>query len=806
MIRNYIKTAWRNLVKNRVFSFINVFGLAVGLTCCMLIAAYLYSELTYDTYSANYKQLYRIGVKTLANGGMTDFASVDVAVGEGIKHTYPEVLAYTRIVRQGPMFVTFGDRQFKESNTALVDANFLQIFSVPLIQGDEKTALTEPNSVVINHDLAVKYFGNDQPIGKMLKLGPTLMKVTGVIDKVPDNSHFHFDAFVSMSTIAHNLQQTWSNVGFYTYLLLDKNADPKKLEAQFPKLVAEHVVPEVQRDMGVSLAEAQKAVNTFIFYLIPITDIHLHTSTKYDLEPNGDISYVYIFGALAVFILLLACINFTNLSTASSAKRSKEVGIRKVMGSLKEWLVTQFLVESVMLTVFSMLLALGFVYLLLPYFNNLAGKHITIRFFLNYKALLIGLALTLLVGIMAGLYPAFFLSSFRIINVLKGNTGTAEPAKKNLLQSSLVVFQFTVSTALIICTFIVYQQLHFMQNKKLGYDKDQLLVLNDTYTLGNNEFAFKDQLMHDSRVLDATVTTDIPGNGNMNGTEIYAKERQGDETKNEIHCNIYRVDGNYLQTLGIKLIGGRNISPDFPGDSSSVVINQAAQRELGWGNTDPIGKTIVRSGRREYTVVGIVSDFNYASVKDKVAPLMMLASHRHGNIILKIKTADVSGLLGSIKNQWNKYKASGPFSYYFVDEQFASLYSSEERTGKIFTSFAVVAVIIAGLGLFGLAAFMIKQRVKEIGIRKVLGASSFNITAMLSRDFLKLVLIAIIIAFPVTWFAMHKWLQAFAYRINIQWWIFILAGVMALLIAVITISFQSVKAALANPVKSLRSE
>jgi putative ABC transport system permease protein len=804
MIRNYLKTAWRNLVKNKVFSFINVFGLAVGLACCMFIASYLYSELTYDTYSANYKQLYRVGITTVGNGTSSDFPCVDVAVGPGMKSAYPEVLAETRLMQRGPIFVTYNNKQFKENKIVMADSNFLQLFSIPLLQGGNKHALVEPKSIVINSDMAKKYFGDGPALGQMLKVGNDLMKVTGVIDKVPDNSHFHFDAFISMTTFPEQ-PQTWSNVNYFTYLLLDKNADPKKLQAKFPQLVAQHVVPEIQHDMGVSLAEAQKAVNSFLFFLRPITDIHLRTSTKFDLEPNGDISYIYIFGALAVFILLLACINFTNLSTASSSKRSKEVGIRKVLGTIKEWLITQFLVESVMLTLLAMILALGMVFLLLPYFNDLAGKHITMAFFLNYKAIAIGVGLTLLVGIIAGLYPAFFLSSFKIISVLKGSSGS-EPAKKNFLQSSLVVFQFTVSTALIIATFIVYQQLHFMQNKKLGYDKDQLLVLNDTYTLGNDEFAFKDQLTHDHRVVNATVSTDIPGNGNMSGTEIYPKERQSDETKNEIHTNIYRVDANYLPTLGIKLLEGRNVSPDFPGDSSSVVINQAAQRELGWGNVDPLGKTIVRSGRREYTVVGLVADFNYASVKDKVAPLMMLAYHRHGNIILKIKTSDVSGLLSDIKKQWGDYKAASPFSYYFVDEQFASLYSSEQRTGKIFTSFAVIAIIIAGLGLFGLAAFMIKQRVKEIGIRKVLGASSANITRMLSFEFLKLVLIAILISFPITWFAMYKWLQDFAYRINIQWWVFILAGLAALIIAFITISFQSIKAALANPVKSLRSE
>ncbi len=803
MIRNYIKTAWRNLVKNKVFSFINVFGLAVGLACCMFIAAYLYSELTYDTYSVNSKQLYRVGVYALGNGSVANFPMVDVAVGQGMKNAYPQILASTRLTNK-PVFVSYKDRKFKEQKVAVTDANFLQLFSIPLIQGATKTALTEPHSIVITAELAKKYFGSESSIGKTLKVNNDLMKVTGVIDKIPDNSHFHFDAFISMSTYPDQ-PQTWSNVGYYTYLLLGKDADPKKLEAQFPQLVAKYVVPEVQHDMGVSLAEAQKSVNSFKFYLQPITDIHLHSSTKYDIEPNGDVSYVYIFGALAVFILLLACINFTNLSTASSAKRSKEVGIRKVLGSLKQWLITQFLVESVMLTLFSMIFALGIVFLLLPYFNDLSGKHVSISFFINYNALLIGMGLTLFVGLLAGLYPAFFLSSFKILNVLKGSLGT-EPAKKNFLQSSLVVFQFTISTALIIATFIVYQQLHFMQNKKLGYNKDQLLVLSDTYSLGNNEYAFKQQLLRDSRTVNATISTNIPGNGNVGGTQVYPQERTGDENKNEIHMNIYQVDGNYLPTLGISLAEGRNISPDFPADSASAIINQAAVHELGWDHTEPIGKTIVRSGRRAFTVVGVVKDFNYTSAKEKVAPLMLLPVHRHGAIIMRIKPADASGLLRDIRKQWDDYKVDGPFSYYFVDEQFASLYASEQRTGQIFTSFAVIAVIIASLGLFGLAAFMIKLRVKEIGIRKVLGASSAKITGMLSIEFLKLVLTAIFISFPVTWFAMHHWLQDFAYRIDIQWWVFAIAGGIALAIAFITISFQSIKAAIANPVKSLRSE
>jgi len=807
MIKNFIKTAWRNLKSNKVFSFINVFGLSVGLTCCMLIGAYLYQELSYDTYPANAKQLYRVGLRMLGNATSADYPFVDVAVGQGIKNAFPQVLASTRLTQRGPVFVKYNEKQFKENKIVLIDSNFFQLFSIPLVEGDSKTSLTEPNSIVITKAFEKKYFGDSPALGKELTVGANLVKVTGVIDKVPDNSHFHADAFMSLVTfITPRAKQTWSNVGYYTYLLLDKNADPKKLEAGFPQLVAKFVVPEIQHDMGVNLAEAQKSVNSFLFFLQPITDIHLYSATKYEFEPNGDIHYVYIFGALALFILLLACINFTNLSTASATKRSKEIGIRKVLGSPKNKLISQFLVESVMLTFLAMLFAMGLVYLLLPYFNDLAGKQITIGFFLSYNALILEIALTLIVGLIAGIYPAFFLSSFQIISILKGNGGSQQ-ASKGGLRSSLIVFQFAISTALIIATFIVYQQLHFMQNKKLGYDKNQVLVLNDTYTLGNNINAFKQQLLSDNRVVNATISDNVPGYNNMGGTEIYAKDIADKGTRTEIQSGIYWIENSYIPTLGMHLAKGRNFYPSSPSDSASVIINEAAVRDLGFGNSDPIGKTIIRSGQLHYTIVGVVKDFHYTSAKQKIAPLMMLASNNSkGSIIVRIKTTDVHHLINDIKNQWNTYNAGTPFSYSFLDEQFASLYNSEQRTGQIFTSFSIIAVIIACLGLFGLAAFTIRQRVKEIGVRKVLGASMGSITALLSKEFLKLIVIASLISFPITWYAMNKWLQSFAYRINIQWWVFILAGCIALLIAAITISFQSIKAALANPVKSLRSE
>jgi len=807
MVKNFIITAWRNLKSNKVFSLINIFGLSVGLACCMLIGAYLHHELSYDTYSANSKQLYRVGLRTIGNSVSTDYPFVDVAVGQGIKNAFPEVVASTRISNWGTAFVRYNGVRFKETKLALIDSNFLGLFSIPLLEGDIKTALTEPNSIVITKAFEKKYFGNAGGLDKLLTVGDKTVKVTGVIDKIPDNSHFHADAFLSMATeVTPSTKQTWSNVGYYTYVLLEKNADAKKLEAGFPQLVAKFVVPEVQHDMGVSLAEAQKSVNSFRFFLQPLTDIHLHSAGKYEFEPNGDIHYIYIFGALAFFILLLACINFTNLSTASATKRSKEIGIRKVLGSAKSKLVSQFLTESVMLTFLAMLFAMGLVYLLLPYFNNLSGKNIPMTFFLSYYAVAFEFTLTFFVGVVAGIYPAFFLSSFQIIATLKGGSAT-KAAGKGLLRSSLIVFQFAISTALIIATFVVYQQLHFMQTTKLGYDKNQVLVINDANTLGDNISAFKQQLLGDNRIVNATISDNVPGYANMGGSVIYANDIGDKQNHTDIQCNIYWIENSYIPTLEMHLTGGRNFYPSSRSDSASVIVNEAAIRELGFGNIDPIGKTIIRSGQRHYTIVGVVKDFHYTSAKQKIGPLMMLAAAKNaGTIIAKINTKDVHHLINDIKNHWNNYTTGAPFSYSFLDEQFASLYSAEEHTGQIFTSFSIIAIIIASLGLFGLVAYMVRQRVKEIGIRKVLGASAGNITVMLSKEFLQLILIAALIAFPVTWYTMNKWLQDFAYRITIQWWVFVLAGSIALLVAAVTISFQSIKAALANPVNSLRSE
>ncbi|HEV3327714.1 MAG TPA: ABC transporter permease [Puia sp.] len=801
MLKNHFKIALRNLRRNRVFSLINILGLSTGLAACLLIAAYVQEETHYDRFAARAKDIYRVDL-SVTEGNLANYPMVDVAVGPGIAASLPGVETCTRLTRLGDNFVRYGTRQFKEQKFVVVDSNFFEIFTLPFLEGDVHTALTRPNSLVITKALADKYFGTASALGKSLDLqffGNCT--VTGVIDKIPDNAHFHSDAFLSFSSLKFR-EYTWSNVGFYTYLLLSPQTDPKKLQARFPELVAKYAVPEIARDMGVPLAEAKKAVNTFVFSLTPLTDIHLRSDTKYELEANGSTRYVLIFSALAVFILLLACANFTNLSTASAAGRGKEVGIRKVLGSLKKQLIAQFITESILLTGFSMVLAFVLVLLFLPYFNLVSGKHIVFWSFLGFPALIAASVLTVIVGAAAGIYPAFFLSSFNTIKVLKGSI---EGGRRSLLRSSLVVFQFAVSIALIVATLVVYRQLHFMQDRRLGYDKDQVLFIQDANLLGNNQEAFRQQLLQDKRVVNASISWSVPGGGSMNGTEVYPKQA-GPGNGREIHANIYQIDDHYVPTLGLQLVKGRNFSPDFPTDSSGVLINETAVEDLGWSQTDPIGKTIVRSGLREYKVVGVVRDFHYLSVKEKIAPLMLLLGNNLGGIIVKINSTDAADFLRDTRQRWAAFSPAGPFSYFFLDDRFASLYISEQHTGRLFTAFTIIAIVIAGLGLFGLAAYMVGRRTREIGIRKVLGASIRSVLILVSKEFLLLVGVAFLIAAPSAWWGMSQWLQEFAYRAPISWWIFPLAGTAALAVAVLTISFQAAKAATANPVDSLRSE
>jgi putative ABC transport system permease protein len=810
MFKNYtvpagLKIAWRNLIKNKVFSFINIAGLSIGISTCFIIMLYVQNELSFDRYNKNADRIVRVVFKANINGGKIFEANVMPPVARTMKSDYPEVQDATRLQQAGAPKISYKDKTFNDDQLAFVDPNFFNIFSLPLIEGDVKTALQQPNTVIITKTIAKKYFGNEDALGKTLNLpdNHVVFTVTGVINDVPANSHFHFDLFGSMNSVDQAKSDSWMESNFFTYLLLKPGADYKILESKLPGMVEKYMGPQIQQGMGMSLNQFITKGNQMGFALQPLTSIHLGSHSNYELSPPGNSTYVYAFGAIAIFMLLIACINFINLSTASASQRGKEVGIRKVIGSGRFQLIRQFLFESAMLVFFALLISVVLVQLALPVFNDLSGKKLSIDF--NIQIVAAYIALGLLVSVIAGLYPAFYLSSFKPIQVLKGKFTSNN--KSFGLRSSLVVFQFFVSVALIIGTIVVWQQMKYIQNKNLGYDKDQLLTLTNSYALGKNEEVFKQEMLQDPRVVNATISSYKPA-GPSSGSNALSYPEGHDNAI--MRTQEYHVDEQYIPTFEMKLAAGRNFSKEFATDSTAMVINETAARAYGWNTLTGIGKTVIRQNSARgrdvpFHIIGVVKDFNFQSLHEPMSPLLMTLGPDWG-LIFKVKTTDMPGLLSVMKSKWAKFNTGVPFEYTFMDDLYNKTYSAEQKTGTILNIFAMLTILVACLGLFGLVTYTAEQRTKEIGIRKVLGASVSQLTQMLSKDFLKLVLIACIVAFPLSWWAMNKWLQSFAYRINISWWIFLIAGMAAIMIALITISFQAIKASLADPVESLRSE
>ncbi len=807
MIKNYLKIAWRNLKNKKAFTAINICGLAIGIATCLIIMLFVQNELGYDRYNKNAERIVRVSFQGSVQGEKMNESTVMPPVAQTLKAEFPEVQAATRIRDYGTPRLIYGDKSFKEDALAFVDSNFFQVFTLPLINGDAKTALLQPNTVVITKALSRKYFGNDNPIGKIISFKDgknAACKVTGVIEKVPVNSHFHFELFASIASLPEAREPTWMSSNFYTYLLLNEGADYKKLEAKLPQVVEKYIGPELYAKMGVTFSDFKKKGNDLSFHLQPLTDIHLRSDFSNDLSQPGDIRYVYIFGAIALFMMLIACINFMNLSTAGASKRSREVGIRKVLGSMQWELVKQFLLESVLITAFALILAVVFMYMALPVFNNLTGQNLSLHF-ADHPLLIPGLLLFgLIIGILAGSYPAFYLSSFKPVRVLKGRFTSGKGSIG--LRSGLVVFQFFISIVLIVSTTVVYKQLAYIQNKKLGYDKEQVMILPDTWMLGKNEDIFRQRLISDSRVASVSSSGYLPaGPSNNNNFFVY----RGDNSAQMVKTLRYDVDENYIPTLGIDILTGRNFSKDFTNDSSGAILNEAAAKALGWSSKAPgnMVSTNNNEGKKiSYNVIGIVKDFHFRSLHERISPLVMVLSPTSGTMVVKLKTKDVAGLTAMLKKRWSDYGAEEPLAYSFLDERFNATYEAEQKTGKILGIFAGLTIFVACLGLFGLATFTAEQRTKEIGIRKVLGASVSGVVALISKDFLKLVCIAFLIASPIAWYIMNKWLQDFAYRINISAWVFVIAILLAVMITIITVSFQAIKAALANPVKSLRTE
>ncbi|GAB2592915.1 ABC transporter permease [Spirosoma areae] len=805
MLRNYFKIAWRNLVLHKAFTAINIIGLAVGLATCLLIVLFVVHELSYDRYHTKADRIFRMVMHGQIGGNEVNTATVGVPAAAALARDYSGIEATTRLYQEGTFIVKHAQERFKEEHVVFADSNFFEVFSIPLLNGNPKTVLAEPNTVVITETTAHTYFGEQDPVGQTLTMGTRgLFRVTGVCQNIPTNTHFHVDLFLSMRSIP--LRDKWLASGAHTYLVLRPGYSIETLKTKLPELVRKYIGPEIQEFLGISLTEFLRKGDQLSFQFQPVTDIHLRSNLEAEIEPNSDINYVYIFSAIAVFILLIACINFMNLSTAGSAGRAKEVGIRKVLGSVQRQLIGQFLSESVLITFMALVVALGIVAVLLPSFNQLSGKQFGLNS-LTKGWMLPGIGLAcLFIGLLAGSYPAFFLSAFKPVSVLKGRLQAG--ARSGWLRNTLVTIQFVVSIGMIIGTVVVSQQLRFIQNKKVGFDKDQVLILHDTYTLGSSVNAFKAELVKLAQIQNVTLAGYLPAGASNNGAEGFQPEN-GAAQPVTYRNKTYTIDDNYLATLGIGLSQGRNFSKAFPSDSAAVLVNQAAVRQFGWKN--PIGKRLSTVGdgspesKRTYTIIGVTNDFHFESMHQRIAPLVMLYGTDPYQMALRVRTGDIPTLLTTLEQRW-KAQTDNPFAYSFLNERFNAMYQSEQRVGQLFGIFAGLTVVIACLGLFGLAMFTAQQRTKEIGVRKVLGASVVSVVALLSKDFLRLVLVAMLIACPLAWYAMNRWLQDFAYKIDMAWWMFGLAGLLAIGIALLTISVQTLKAALMNPVNSLRSE
>ncbi len=795
MFRNYLKVAIRNLAKSKLYSAINIIGLSVGIASCILIFLYVQDELSFDRFHERSSRIYRLTEILHLPKEDRPQAVTSPPMGPALKTNFPEVEKFVRI-NSSSRYLSVNEKKFLDNKLIYADSTFFDVFSFPLIEGNPTKALVSPYSVVLTESTAKKYFGNASALGKTMNFSDTIaLKVTGIINDVPHNSHFTFDAVLSRTTITDmrkgEPEDNWFNNGYYTYLLLPEGYDQKRLETKASAFVQKQMEEE-RKTSGM----------WYDFKLQPLTEIHLRSNIHAEIRPNSDITYVYIFSAAAILILLIACSNFINLSTAKSLTRSREIGLRKVVGARKAQLIFQFLGESFLFAAIAGLLAILMVKFLLPYFNDFAGRTLSLQIsnllFLSIFGLIIIGA-----GLIAGCYPAFLMSAFGPITALKGVMRYGW--KDVVLRKGLVIFQFTIAIILGLGTTMILQQLRFMQNQKIGLNKDQLIEMDLSFADLPKGRTIVQELLKNKGVENATLT-DFSFKSGISNIALLPEGAAENEITSQ---SVVTIDENFLSTFQVSLAAGRNFSPEYRTDSlEGFMVNEAAVRVFGWKTPqDAIGKKLDWGLGKKGKVVGVVKDFNFRSLHENVAPLIM---HIHPDwsryVALRLKSANLSETIKEIESTWNRLTTNSPFAYTFLDEDFAKMYKAEQNMQSVLTLFTALAVFVACLGLFGLAAFTIRQRFKEIAVRKVLGASTANITRLLSKDFLKLVLISALIAFPIAWFGISRWLQDFAYRVQIGWWVFVVAAAGALFIALITVSFQAIRAAVVNPTKSLRSE
>ena len=803
MLKSYLKTTIRNLLKNKIFSFINISGLAIGVACFILIGLFVADELTYDTYNINADRIFRVNADYKVGGNRFNLANSPIPLAGVLESEYPDIKRTVRISQGTNIYVKKDNDYIKEDKFFYSDSSVFDIFSINFVRGNPGLALNQPNSVVITTKAAEKYFGSVNPMGERIILsnGQEFL-ITGIVQPVPGNSHFEFDFMASYSTLPESKKTDWFGNFVHTYVLTDKGVTAKKLNDRIYSVTEKHLGPIVQQAFGVSYKEFLSTGNDLSFVFVPLKEIHLYSNVFNEFKETGDITMVYLFSAIAIFILIIACINFINLSTAKSTKRAGEIGIRKVLGSNKFQLIQQFLTESILLCFIAVLLAVMIVELVLPSFNLLVEKHLSLNLG-NINAIPALIIFTIFLGIAAGFYPSLLLASYKPVVILKSKS-LVNNYKSGLLRKGLVVFQFAISIILFISTFIIYEQMEYIKNKNLGFNKDQILIINNINDLGAKQFTFVNSIKENPAIINASLSEGLPDHDLA--ANIFRKEG----TKEDQTLIVIPVDYNYLSTYQIKMKEGRFFEKEISTDTLAIILNEAAVKKLNY--TDPLNSKLIHNLSEEkttiLTVIGVARDFHLQSLKDEIRPaaLVLLNEPVANYLSVKISSHNISETIKYLTDKWKEFGQIKPLEYSFFDEYFTETYRSQIQSEKVFTIFAILAVIIACLGLFGLAAFTAEQKTKEIGVRKVLGATIMNIIIMLSKEFLLLVILSNLIAWPAAYYIMHKWLEDFAYKTDLNLYVFILAGLVVLVIALLTVSYQALKAAIANPVKSLRYE
>jgi putative ABC transport system permease protein len=801
MIKNYLTTAFRIMLRQKSYSLINIIGLSLGITASLLIILYVVDELSYDKFHRDADRAYRLSFAGRLEGNDFNGATSPAPVAPAIQAEIPEIEEAVRFGLWRTMPISFEDKAFTEKYFLVADSNFFKFFSFPVIHGDPATALKGVDKVAITQSAATRYFGNENPIGKILLRGSEkkATEVTAVIADAPANSHIQFDMILSGQSWNYMKDGNWTSNNLYTYFRIHPDADINKVKKQLDVMCEKNMGAELEKFLGMTFKEFRAKGNDVGLKTQPMLDIHLRSELSEEMVPGGNIQYVYIFIVIAAFIILIACINFMNLSTARSANRAKEVGVRKTIGAFRSRLIAQFIAESMIYSFISTILALAAMAMLIIPFNELAGKSLTLDLFLNPFFIVAIIAFTFLVGLIAGSYPAFYLTSFKPVDVLKGKVRAG--FKNSTLRNTLVVAQFTISIALIIGSLVVYKQLTYMQEKDLGFKKENVIQLLHTWSLEKNAKAFKNELAQHPEFAAASYTNQTP----PNITWSNAFRKGGSEQ--DYLLNVYQADHDQVTVMGFEMVQGRFFSRDFKSDTAAVVLNETAYKLMGF--TQMEGSTVINYGSdKQYpmSIIGVVKDFNFETLRNDVKPMaFLLGGEPNGSIAIRLAKGNTVEQLHLLESIWKKY-SSDPFEYSFIDENYDALFRGEQRMSRIILIFTILTIVIASLGLFGLATYVAEQRAKEISIRKVMGASAAQMLVLLSKDFTILISIAFVIAAPLGWYFMNSWLEGFAYHVGIDASIIIIAGVTAMAIALITISFQSVRAARENPVKALKME